>query len=36
VRPDTFKLAPVDRGNAFTRPFDAQGQPTVGLAMGQM
>ena len=36
ARPVTFKLAEVSRGNALTRPFDRHGQPTVGLAMGQM
>jgi len=35
-KPDTFRLPESSPGNALTRPFDAHGRPTIGLAMGQM
>ena len=35
-RPDGFHAPEPSRGNALTRPFDAHGRPTIGLAMGQM
>lgn len=35
-KPEAFRLPEPSRGNALTRPFDAQGRPTIGLAMGQM
>lgn len=36
ARPDEYRLPEVYRGNQLTRPFDAEGRPTLGLAMGQM
>jgi hypothetical protein len=36
ARPDEYRLREVYRGNQLTRPFDAEGRPTLGLAMGQM
>lgn len=35
-RPHEYRLREVYRGNQLTRPFDAEGRPTLGLAMGQM
>ena len=35
-RPTTYKLPAINRGSALSRPFDRHGQPTVGLAIGQM
>ena len=36
ARPHEYRLPEVYRGNQLTRPFDAEGRPTLGLAMGQM
>lgn len=35
-RPTTYKLPAINRGSALSRPYDRHGQPTIGLAMGQM
>lgn len=36
AKPAAFVVPEPSRGNALTRPFDARGRPTIGLAMGQM